>query len=146
MFQAGPRRSGFHYCLWKKVRSDQSQLSPDNSLDRHWKGNAFLFPSFWSTSSGLGPRKARASSLASPAVPLFIKLTPMPCLIRTWIFPLRVSSGSPVFLIAWSRKPLEIHCRVTERVLPCQKHTDSQLRAETKFNILSWPSLHFTQN
>lgn len=60
--------------------SDQSQLSADNSLDRHWKGNTFILLPSWSTVLGPGPRKARSSSFVGWAVPPFIKLTLMFCL------------------------------------------------------------------
>lgn len=57
-------------------RSDQSQLSTDNSRDRHWKGNTFIFLSSWPTFLGRGPRKPRSSSwFAGRAMPPFIKLT-----------------------------------------------------------------------
>ena len=99
MLQAGPRRSGFHYCFWRK--SCQFQLGTEKSLDRHWKWNAFIF-FFFLPSLPFQDRdqeKTKLLSFANPAVPLFVEMTLMlfiefPFFIRIWTFPCKISLGS----------------------------------------------------
>ena len=76
ILQAGPRRSGFHYCLWRKVRAIPAEhwKQPRQALERkHVHVFFFLGPPFWDRDQ----EKVRFLSFASPAMPLFVKLMAM---------------------------------------------------------------------